>query len=423
MAWERRKNYDPLRASGKKSSASPQVSSPRPSNGSKGSVRPTSEGYVEESDSCSELDQHSSLVMSTSFHGGNKTSQRPSSSSGAVSSTRPNRAFALRQKLNSSADSSPRQSHVSWTTSGGGGAPITRMSLRSGGSGAAASAKKNLLMRKTMGDSARSTSSLSSKEAEFQAWKRRKNYNPLRSSLANGSVQQSAVSPAAATRHPAGKKLSTPSRCAAPPPVLQQQQKRAMLLRRGKGDEDDQDEDKPMQRSASFHYPDGLSRVHHNVYSSEDECSTTEDPHGYNSMPWQRQPHSDLLEVNDDEFILPIRSSVVAPLQHVNQSRGGGARGSPKRMEALDNLVISTVYSISTKLCLSSANLIRRAQETVANEEQMEMMDTLVKLFRGRYFCFPDPHSFSHFSSCMCSMMWTSPPPRARRLPASWPAP
>merc|ERR1712223_1104252 len=31
----------------------------------------------------------------------------------------------------------------------------------------------------------RSTSSLSSKEAEFQAWKRRKNYNPMRSATAS----------------------------------------------------------------------------------------------------------------------------------------------------------------------------------------------------------------------------------------------
>merc|ERR1712061_719094 len=35
----------------------------------------------------------------------------------------------------------------------------------------------------------RSTSSLSSKEAEFQAWKRRKNYNPMRSATASVSMQ------------------------------------------------------------------------------------------------------------------------------------------------------------------------------------------------------------------------------------------
>lgn len=134
-----------------------------------------------------------------------------------------------------------------------------------------------------------------------------------------------------------------------------------------------------MQRSASFHYPDGLSRVHHNVYSSEDE-SPVDDFTSLNCHYWGGGKRSDILEVNDDEFILPIgggsgagsgrmRSAMVP---RGSRSSGGG------RMEALDNLVISTIFSISTKLCLNSANLIRKAQDQAASEEQHSIMDTLV---------------------------------------------
>merc|ERR1712203_827755 len=45
----------------------------------------------------------------------------------------------------------------------------------------------------------RSTSSLSSKEAEFQAWKRRKNYNPMRSVTASTSSSKGSPTLAAAT--------------------------------------------------------------------------------------------------------------------------------------------------------------------------------------------------------------------------------
>jgi hypothetical protein len=48
------------------------------------------------------------------------------------------------------------------------------------------------------------------------------------------------------------------------------------------------------------------------------------------------------------------------------------------RLEALDNLVISTVFSVSTKLCLSSAKLIRRLQDSTDDKEQLAYLDTLV---------------------------------------------
>lgn len=117
-------------------------------------------------------------------------------------------------------------------------------------------------------------------------------------------------------------------------------------------------------RSASFHYPDGMSRIQHHVYSSEDD----ED---FNSL---RHERSDVFDINDDEFILPIGASV-----RTRPVRSSGSSGSSgHKMEALDNLVISTIFSISTKLCLNSASIIRRAQDRAVNQEQHSMMDTLV---------------------------------------------
>merc|ERR1719376_273036 len=65
--------------------------------------------------------------------------------------------------------------------------------------------------------------------------------------------------------------------------------------------------------------------------------------------------------------------------QHVgkpkNSPSGGG--GSSK-LEALDNLVISTIFSISTKLCLTSGKVIKRLQEQTEDKEHVEYLDTLL---------------------------------------------
>ena len=56
------------------------------------------------------------------------------------------------------------------------------------------------------------------------------------------------------------------------------------------------------------------------------------------------------------------------------------------RLEALDNLVISTVFSVSTKLCMTSAKLIRRLQDATNDKEQLAYLDTLVSAVRGHPF-------------------------------------
>ena len=59
-------------------------------------------------------------------------------------------------------------------------------------------------------------------------------------------------------------------------------------------------------------------------------------------------------------------------------SGGGASGGGGGRLEALDNLVISTIFSISTKLCLTSGKVIRRLQEQTEDKEHVEYLDTLV---------------------------------------------
>ena len=161
-------------------------------------------------------------------------------------------------------------------------------------------------------------------------------------------------------------------------------------------------------RSASFHYPDGLSRVQLNVYTSEDDDDSQVGVNG--DFP------AGLYEVNEDELILtiggggndnggsesvasmrpsnsktPLDGSRVSPssMSHWPPSshsmqpshkmtRSSPSRGSGNKLEALDNLVISTIFSVSAKLCLTSSTLMRRLQEQTTDKEQLDYLDTLV---------------------------------------------
>jgi hypothetical protein len=87
---------------------------------------------------------------------------------------------------------------------------------------------------------------------------------------------------------------------------------------------------------------------------------------------------------------------VVAPRRHAVSStssrrtphgstRGGsGGAGSTSstqsgsKLEALDNLVISTIFSVSTKLCLLSGKLVKSVQERTSDKEEEAMLQTLV---------------------------------------------
>jgi hypothetical protein len=124
------------------------------------------------------------------------------------------------------------------------------------------------------------------------------------------------------------------------------------------------------KRSASFHYPDGTSRVTHSVYSSEDDFEDDDE-----------EPR--LYEVNEDELFLAYDSGgVIAPKRKPSSPRCSAAAsttsGSSSKLEALDNLVISTIFSVSTKLCMMSGKLVRSLQERTSDKEEEAMLETLV---------------------------------------------
>jgi len=131
------------------------------------------------------------------------------------------------------------------------------------------------------------------------------------------------------------------------------------------------------KRSASFHYPDGTSRVTNSVYSSEDDFNDEDED--------EEEPR--LYEVNDDELFLAYDSGgVVAPRRPARRiptrgSTGAGSTSSNQsgsKLEALDNLVISTIFSVSTKLCLLSGKLVKSVQERTEDKEEEAMLQTLM---------------------------------------------
>ena len=342
---ERRKKYDPMRHLAN--------SSPRGARVAPGVM--SKSGYDSYSDTCSEMEQS----MSMTSH--DESNSKYPSASKPINSTRTNRAFALRKKLNSettadpmtrsaiSQPSTPRSTNMSRSDGG-------RFSLRSKAAKEPVSVKPKTVAARTVsgikpgrGGEGRSSSSLSSREANFQAWKRRKNYNPLRSAGMSASPAPSAATPSASNvpSHKTAEKKKTSVSSADPNPML---------------------------RSASFHYPDGMSKVRHNVYTSEDES-----PEEFHSGPrsyTNNWSNSDLYEVNEDEFFLPIGGGPSPTRSAAARNRGSK---SGNNMEALDNLVISTIYSISTKLCLQSAALVRGSQSRVQDAEQHSVMETLVR--------------------------------------------
>merc|ERR1712110_1087755 len=232
-----------------------------------------------------------------------------------------------------------------------------------------------------MGNGGRSTSSLSSREVEFQAWKRRKNYDPLRSAKsANARSAPHSASPLASTVTSSAHQ----TKVASPPQPIrrstftktnkmpQQHHKSSSTQPRdASGDYSN------LLRSASFHYPDGLSRLQLNVYTSEDDDDSQVGVNG--EFP------AGLYEVNEDELILTIggggndngESESVASMRPSNSktpldgsrvspssmslwptsshsmqpshkmTRSSPSRGSGNKLEALDNLVISTIFSVS----------------------------------------------------------------------------
>lgn len=174
-------------------------------------------------------------------------------------------------------------------------------------------------------------------DSPFQAWKRRKNYNPMRSASSKSHTVQSSSS----------KSSKSNSKSA----VSQNSRETEKQLQK---------------RSASFHYPDGSSRVTHSVYSSEEDFNDEDED--------EEVPR--LYEVNDDELFLAYDSGGVVKPKRTGSS---SSTQSGSKLEALDNLVISTIFSVSTKLCLLSGKLVKNVQERTNDKEEEAMLQTLVR--------------------------------------------
>merc|ERR1712088_624657 len=71
---------------------------------------------------------------------------------------------------------------------------------------------------------------------------------------------------------------------------------------------------------------------------------------------------------NEDELILPIGGCS----SRSNVSKEGN------RLEALDNLVISTLLSISIKLCATSTSLLHHVRTKSSNPEEHSVAETLI---------------------------------------------
>merc|ERR1740128_1364886 len=316
-AWQRRKNYDPLAASGRK----------------KDVVRKNSS---------------SSLVGSS-----RDTNTPPSRGEGG------------------SAKSGSSDSSGYFSRSGGG-----RFSMRGGpnkGAGGRLPTMKpqsKLLTTQSASDIKNSSrsSSLTSKEAEFQAWKRRKNYDPLKSAAAATSTRK--------TSSP--KSAYSPS----PTPPFQPQHKRIQAMTQSMvADSSDDNGTVPMQRSASFHYENAARALAAHQRGGTSEEDSAED-YGSGCDSASQTESTPRYYLDEDELILPIYPAHSSRSVYKSISPKISPSRSRSRLEALDNLVISTIYSVSSKLCNNTSNLIRRTQQSFppADEDQATTIETVLYL-------------------------------------------
>merc|ERR1712106_246706 len=81
-------------------------------------------------------------------------------------------------------------------------------------------------------------------------------------------------------------------------------------------------------------------------------------------------------------LILPIHSSCTHLAHRSSKSPQISPSKSRSKLEALDSLVISTIYNISNKLCGASANVLRKATNVFPekDEEQSSTLETVLYL-------------------------------------------
>ena len=135
----------------------------------------------------------------------------------------------------------------------------------------------------------------------------------------------------------------------------------------------------PIYRSNSFH----CSNKKANQHGCEDDCAS-----GYDSSIAEsysrKHPH---FYLDEDELLLPIQPSHT----HLAQRSLYGSKSpqispskSRSKLEALDSLVISTIYNVSNKLCRAAANVLRKAENAFPDQDEEQVCSDLL-------FTNPDP--------------------------------
>jgi len=346
-AWKRRKNYDPMAAAGRKKGN--ELIRKHSASSSKSGVRSPRDPLILNDDTSENESYHKGPGKNTIISkqsAPNSAKSRSSESSGYMSrSGEKSKQPVVRDATNYTARTAP--------------VPLRKL--------AHTNSTSSLKVQ-----SNRSSSSLTSKEAEFQAWKRRKNYDPLKSSrtsTASSSRNTSANSQAKSAYSPSPTEMKQ-----SPQHKRIQDMTQSLML-------EDNSQSFPIHRSNSFH----CSNKKANRIRSEDD-SEEDYGSGYDSSIAEShaRKHSHFY-LDDDELILPIQSSHT----HLAQRSLYGSKSpqispskSRSKLEALDSLVISTIYNVSNKLCGASANVLKKAVNVFPeqDEEQASTIETVLYL-------------------------------------------
>merc|ERR550517_2258963 len=203
----------------------------------------------------------------------------------------------------------------------------------------------------------RSISSLTSKEAEFQAWRRRKNYRPGHPSSSSSSSAVKKTIPHSSSSSSSGisqvAKVGEGKIRAKATSSLGSTKSTSLLVN-----------NESMQRANSFHYENkrlGVSPAMARVDESEDETEND-------------------FYLDGDELIMPVYPR--HQRQHEKyacESFSHDRSPSRSRTSSLDNLVISTLHNVSSKLCLASSGILRKAAKLIpdGDEDQAVTVETV----------------------------------------------
>jgi len=351
-AWRRRKNYDPMAAAGKKKEVTRKHSGTSLTSGASKTGR--------EAHTVGETGFSSSAAAAAAAAAvpSNKKLQPGSAPNSAVSRSSDSSGYLSRTDTS-------RQSGRGKATSTGGSRPAPLRKLVHTGS------SSSLKMQ-----ASRSSSSLTSKEAEFQAWKRRKNYDPMKAAGRKSS------SPATANtnRGTGGAQTKGVYGASATEGKLAPQHHRVRDMSQSLVMGGESNYPIHRSRSSSFHYPG--KKTGGTQQTSEEDSG---EDYGSGSSAAEGGRHRNHFYLDDDELILPIGRTHGSQARLQDRSLYGSTSLSPqispsksrsKQLEALDNLVISTIYNVSSKLCVASSNVLRKAI-TVLPEQEEEQASTV----------------------------------------------